>query len=388
MKRISIVLFFVTVGVNLSAQCDGARKASAYARNANAREWQTNEYIITEDKSSQAGSIWYGNLLNLDADFSLEFEIYLGAKDGGADGLAFVLQRSVQGTSALSTGGGLGYKGISPAVAVEYDTWENSNYKDPFYDHIAIMKNGSVTHDATQPGSPVFMVSNLEDGKYHKTKITWQAATKTMKVSWDGKPQITQKIDMKAGVFGNDPGVYWGWTGATGDAFNEQKVKIINTTFSEILFAQGSVTNSTCNANGAIDLSVSGGTAPYSFVWSNGATNEDPNGLAPGTYSVTFTDACGNKGSAVFTVSGQAAGLPLLQCPADLNLDNTPGQCATVNVTFETPLAVNVCGNYRVAQTEGLAAGSTFPMGTTVNTFVLSMPDGKTTTCSFKVTVK
>ena len=48
-------------------------------------------------------------------------------------------------------------------------------------------------------------------------------------------------------------------------------------------------------ATGCIDLTVSGGTAPYQYLWSanaNNSTAQDPCGLAtPGTYTVTVTDA-------------------------------------------------------------------------------------------------
>lgn len=54
------------------------------------------------------------------------------------------------------------------------------------------------------------------------------------------------------------------------------------------------VTNEVCNQNnGRINFSLSGGTTPYSFTWSNGAHTEDITGLTAGLYIVTVTDAAG-----------------------------------------------------------------------------------------------
>ena len=49
------------------------------------------------------------------------------------------------------------------------------------------------------------------------------------------------------------------------------------------------------NNNGSIDLTVSDGATPYSFIWNNGAITEDLSNLAAGTYTVVVTDAAGQS---------------------------------------------------------------------------------------------
>ncbi|MEZ4827266.1 MAG: PKD domain-containing protein [Bacteroidia bacterium] len=53
--------------------------------------------------------------------------------------------------------------------------------------------------------------------------------------------------------------------------------------------------NATCVnlGNGSIDLTVAGGTKPFSFIWSHGATAQNPGGLLPGFYVATVTDSAG-----------------------------------------------------------------------------------------------
>lgn len=55
--------------------------------------------------------------------------------------------------------------------------------------------------------------------------------------------------------------------------------------------------------DGSIDLTVSGGTPPYSFLWSDGRQIEDIDSLKAGTYIVTVTDKCSQTGKDTFIVT-------------------------------------------------------------------------------------
>ncbi|HRD51772.1 MAG TPA: SprB repeat-containing protein, partial [Flavobacteriales bacterium] len=62
--------------------------------------------------------------------------------------------------------------------------------------------------------------------------------------------------------------------------------------------------NITCfgKKNGAIDATVTGGTAPYSFTWSNGSSAEDIADLAAGYYKLVVTDSLNASAEAEITL--------------------------------------------------------------------------------------
>ncbi|MEZ4932999.1 MAG: SprB repeat-containing protein [Saprospiraceae bacterium] len=67
------------------------------------------------------------------------------------------------------------------------------------------------------------------------------------------------------------------------------------------------VTASICGQpDGAIDISPTGGIAPYTYEWSNGELTEDLINILSGTYSVTVTDAVGCSVAGNFNVANNS----------------------------------------------------------------------------------
>ncbi|MBK8883296.1 MAG: SprB repeat-containing protein [Bacteroidales bacterium] len=90
-------------------------------------------------------------------------------------------------------------------------------------------------------------------------------------------------------------------------------------------------------SDGAVDLTVTGGTAPYSFSWSNGATTEDISGLNAGTYSVTITDANGCTTSASATVNENAAPINTSTVVTNVTCNGDADGAINLTVTGGTP---------------------------------------------------
>ncbi|RYY49731.1 MAG: PKD domain-containing protein [Chitinophagaceae bacterium] len=201
-------------------------KAQQYTVNGNAQQENCNCYRLTSNANDQSGSVWNNTRIDLNLSFDYNFDVYLGNNDGGADGIAFVLQPI--STSVGSLGGGMGYQGISPGIGITLDTYQNSSPdSDPFYDHIAIQRNGDINHaSANNLAGPIQASASsvdIEDGVVHKLRIVWDAGTKTLSTYFDGIARLNIVNDLVNTTFGGNPSVYWGFTGATGGLSNLQR---------------------------------------------------------------------------------------------------------------------------------------------------------------------
>ena len=84
-------------------------------------------------------------------------------------------------------------------------------------------------------------------------------------------------------------------TDNNGCSFNNNPVSVSITNPSSLTIANTSTVNVSCigGNNGRANVTVSGGTQPYSYLWSNGQTSATATSLTAGSYSCTITDANG-----------------------------------------------------------------------------------------------
>lgn len=351
MKSISYTLQTV-ICLALFMLCLSPLQAQVYVVNGDASALGGDCFQITPAQNNQAGSVWSQNKVNLAQDFEIHAELNFGNKDGnGADGIAFVFQPVCTGLGSL--GGGIGYQGITPSLAVEYDTWMNTENNDLSQDHIAIQQNGVLFHGPPNILAGLALLPNIENGAYHSTVIQWDADLQSLSVYFDGMIEVLYNGDIVADIFGGNPEVFWGFTAATGAANNDQRVCITSVESTELTLYE--VTDASCaeNADGAIDFTASPGVT---FAWSNSATTEDISNLLPGTYTLSVTDA--NGCASTYTIEvGVAPDLipPAIACPAGTSVS---------------------CGGDLSPDNTGMATGSDNCLGTTISFSDTGTPAG------------
>ncbi|MFM9986466.1 MAG: HYR domain-containing protein, partial [Flavobacteriales bacterium] len=101
-----------------------------------------------------------------------------------------------------------------------------------------------------------------------------------------------------------------------------------------------------------------------------------------------FTDGFGNTTSCNFFINVVDNEEPIVVCTDDIVMNNDPGVCGAM-INYIVPSYIDNCGNVEgiVTLIEGLAPGSTFPVGTTEVIYEVEDGSGNVTVCTFNVTI-
>jgi len=135
------------------------------------------------------------------------------------------------------------------------------------------------------------------------------------------------------------------------------------------LTASTTATNIDCNGqgSGSATATVTGGTAPLTFAWSNGASTPTVSNLNAGTYTVTITDANGCSVTQTVTITEASALNPLVVTTNNLCAGANNGSIDLTVIGGTTPYVYSwsngsssedisnlSAGNYTVTITDGL----------------------------------
>lgn len=187
--------------------------------------------------------------------------------------------------------------------------------------------NGSITLTVT-PASPVYTYL-WEEGQTTSTITGLEPGSYSVTVQGNGSCTQTATINV------ND---------------NPSLPNVTSTTVS-----------STCELpNGSINLNVTGGVAPYTFLWDNGSTTQNLNGITSGSYEVAVTGANGCSRVVIVNVNNNDINF-------NVNVNDQPNTTCNSNPNGSIALSVTPGGNtytYLWSNTATTSSISNLPAGT------------------------
>jgi Calx-beta domain-containing protein/lectin family protein len=157
----------------------------------------------------EKGAVYQSKPFSLTHKLDMTFAVSFGKYDNGGGGMVWVLAPSY-----MLGNDDMGYGYTSPNVGVEMDT-VNNYFNDPVEDHVAVDENGGTAlHSGFPPVQASPTSANIEDNLEHELRITRDPAINRLDVYFDGSLRLSYQKDIVSQIFGGNPTVYWGFTGA------------------------------------------------------------------------------------------------------------------------------------------------------------------------------
>ena len=178
---------------------------------------------LVPSQEGQKGSAFCKRLVSLEGkqSFCTYFTFNINnSLNSGADGLAFLLQTETNNIG--DSGMGMGYQGIIPSVAVEFDTWRNDEIDESNGNHVGVSINGNIQSVAMADPSWV-----MDSGDTFHVWIEYNGETGYLEVRMNSNKErpsnalLRYQIDL-AVIMGGQ--VYTGFTASTGWAYSNHDI--------------------------------------------------------------------------------------------------------------------------------------------------------------------
>jgi hypothetical protein len=236
MKSSSFLLLYALAGILLFTAMATAQTATTPNRltfNGSAKPLLGTLWL-TPAEQHQAGSVFTTDevVFGRNYEFGTFFQFLMTnpGPGGASDGITFVLQ--AQSANALgANGGSLGYTGITPSVAVEFDTWHNVGV-DLNDNHVGILTSGQfIEIDPQTPYGvrncqPTGAFGCMSNGDLWSVWIDYDGTNLNVAVADNSVTRpaniISYPIDLSVLLGGNS--AFVGFTAGTGDGFENHYI--------------------------------------------------------------------------------------------------------------------------------------------------------------------
>jgi len=248
---------------------------------------------------AEAGSAWDNSQIVLTDDFSSQFQLSMHSTTTAkpADGICFVIQNDARGVKATSTGGSLGFSGITHSLAVAFDIYNDGAKDDNNANHVSIDLDGHISDGTADSLIDVTVPSFTMYGTPFNVWVNYSASGQLLTVymsrsaTQPASPIISYSIDLATSIGG--PTAYMGFTSSTGGSNADQDINSWTatvTTFSLAFTTQpaDTVAGATMSPVVVSDIDSNGQPVPGAIV-----TLSISSGTLSGTLTAT-TDASGN----------------------------------------------------------------------------------------------
>ncbi|MCF6129629.1 SprB repeat-containing protein, partial [Flavobacterium sp. AS60] len=244
------------------------------------------------------------------------------------------------------------------------------------YTYVVTDDNGCTTSGSVIIRAVPMLVSTLVTtpatcaGNDASVTVTATGGTMPYTILWSNGSTTFTVNNLAAGTY----------TYVVTDANGCQANGTVTITTIPVLVASATSTNVNCFAgnNGSVTATATGGTAPYTILWSNGSTTFTVNNLLAGTYTAVVTDARGCTANVSVTITQPATAL------------------ASTNTTTNVSCFAGTNGSVTVTATGGTApytilwsnGGTTFTANNlTAGTYTAVITDARGCTSNVSVTI-
>jgi uncharacterized delta-60 repeat protein len=346
---------------------------------------QSDGKLIVGGKFKNYQGVSQNYLVRLNSDGSKDSSFNIGTGFGSLYTIGDVQSIVIQPDGKIIVGGKFSYfQGANQGYIIRLNS---DGSKDSSFDigsgfgssvsSIAVQKDGKII-----VGGSFYSYQGYQSVRLIRLNSDGSIDTKVAATGSDGSSASVTSINLQSDgqiIIGGN------FTTYRGENNSAYLIRLKGTYIATPLISKITPTHITCTGTtGSASIVVSGGRAPYTYLWSNGATTAQVTGLVADDYSCKVTDADATTVTENFSISTIVdTENPTITAPTNISVSTNSG-CTATGIVLGTSITADNCSVASVTND----APAAFPIGNTTVTWTVKDANNNTATATQIVTVK